>query len=205
MISLTLGNCKIDILPVVKGLVSESKKVADAYGGYEAYAIALGIDDITVLSKRNEIEDDPELGELDLVYSQRLSEFGEVQVPTPAFCEIIDLCAKDGLFVVPLDMNNEDFATAYIQNVKTTEFVMEHRMAKKGMKKKFDMSSPEAFSAEWYAYVNKAKGFAKLARLREEYIASQIVDLSKYRNSALVVLETEIVNKVLGHIDSPEL
>ncbi|MDR2846262.1 MAG: hypothetical protein LBV63_03170 [Candidatus Methanoplasma sp.] len=205
MITLNIGNCRTDILPVVKGLVSEAGKVAAAYGGYEAYAVALGIEDITVLSKRKEIEDEPELGELDLVYSHRLSEFGEVQVPTPAFCELIDLCAKDGTLVIPLDMNNDDFATAYIQNVKTTEFVMEHRMAKKGMKKKFDMSSPEAFSTEWYGFINKAKGFSKLSRLREEHIAEQIVDISRYRGSLLAVVETEIINKVLEHINSVQV
>ena len=41
MISLVIGKCKVDILPIVKGLVSEAEKIRSAYGNYEAYAASL--------------------------------------------------------------------------------------------------------------------------------------------------------------------
>lgn len=204
MISVKVGKCRVDILPIVKGLVSEAEKVREAYGGYEAYAAALGIEEITALKHREEIEELQELSEIDMVYVFRLSKFGEIESPTPAFCELVDLCSKDSMDVIPLDMNNEDFTEMYIKTVKTMEFVKEHRIAKKGMKKKFDMSSPESFAISWDEHLNKVKGYLKVSQKREEYMAAQIKDIARYRNSLLAVIETERINNILKHLGNKE-
>jgi len=201
MISLAIGKCKVDILPIVKGLVSEAEKIVDSYGNYEAYAAALGIEEIMALKRREEIEEIQELSEIDMVYVYHLSSFGEVESPTPAFCELIDLCAKDSLEVIPLDMNNAEFTDMYINTVKTLEFVKEHRLAKKGMKRHFDKSSPESFVISWDDYLNKVKGYHKLSQKREQYIASQITDIARYRNSLLAVIEVERVKGVVEHME----
>ncbi|MDR3282188.1 MAG: hypothetical protein LBS92_01065 [Candidatus Methanoplasma sp.] len=203
MISLELNGCRVDILPIVKGFVSDAEKVAEAYGRYEAYGLPLGIEELTALMRREELEDDYELSELDLVYAHRLSEIGEVQAPSPAFCELVDLCSKDDLFVIPLDMNNDLFSSHYVKNVGTLEFVKEHRMAKKGMKKAFDTSSPKAFAEDWDRFVNEPRGFAKMTALREKYIAGQILDTTRYRKSLLAVVETERVDNIVAEL-APE-
>ncbi|AIZ57081.1 hypothetical protein Mpt1_c12190 [Candidatus Methanoplasma termitum] len=200
MISIDIGKCKVDILPIVKGLVSEADRVREAYGKYEAYAVALGIEEIQALKRRAEIEEIQEHSEIDMVYVYHLSVFGEIESPTPAYCELIDLCSKDSIEVIPLDMNNEEFTEMYIHNVKTMEFVKEHRLAKKGMKKHFDMSSPEAFSISWDNYLNKVKGYLKVSQKREEYMAAQIVDIARYRRSLLAVVEVERLNNIVEHI-----
>jgi len=200
MISIKIGNCQVDLLPIIKGLVSEAEVVRSAYGKHEAYAIALGIEEISALIQRESLMDSHELSEIDLVYAHHLSNFGEVESPTPAYCELIDLCSKDGKKVIPLDMNNNDFTTVFINNVKATEFVKEHRLAKKGMKRKFNMSSSADFVLDWDAYLSKVKGYAKVNRIREKYLAEQILDIAKYRNSLLAVVELERINNMLDHI-----
>lgn len=200
MISLDVRDCRVDILPIVKGLVSEADKVRETYGKYDAYAIALGIDEIQALKHRSDTEEVQELSEIDMVYIYHLSAFGEIESPTPAYCELIDRCSEDSVEVIPLDMNNEEFTEMYIRTVKTMEFVKEHRLAKKGMKKHFDMSSAEAFSISWDNYLNKVKGYLRVSRKREEYIASQIIDIAKYRQSLLAVVEVERLDGILGHI-----
>jgi len=202
MISIDVGKCRVDILPIVKGLVSEAEKVRETYGKYEAYAVALGIEEIVALKRREEIEDIQELSEIDMVYVYHLSTFGEIESPTPAFCELIDLCSKDSIDVIPLDMNNEEFAEVYINEVKTLEFVKEHRLAKKGMKRRFDMSSPESFAISWDDYLNKVKGYCRVSQRREEYIASQIADTARYRHSLLAVIEVERINNIVRNIES---
>lgn len=204
MISLRINNCDVDLLPIVKGLVSEADKIKEAYGKYESYAVALGIEEIIAVARREEIEEIQELSEIDMVYVHHLSTFGEVQVPTPAYCELIDLCTRDSIDPIPLDMNNTDFTEMYIHTVKATEFVKEHRLAKKGMKHHFDMSSPETFAIAWDNYINKVKGYYKVSQKRERYIAEQIVDIAKYRSSLLAVVEVERLNNILGHIKSIE-
>ncbi|MFA6804958.1 MAG: hypothetical protein WCQ23_00675 [Candidatus Methanomethylophilaceae archaeon] len=202
MIRLTIGECRVDILPVVQGLTPEADKVKEAYGKYEAYGLPLSVEGILALSKRDTLDmDDYEVNELDLVYAHHLSEFGNVEFPCPAFCELVDLCKNDGLNVVALDMNEDKFTDVYLENIKATEFVKEHRVAKKGMKKKFDMSSPETFAEEWDAYVNKVKGYRKLSAARERYIAEQIADLAKYRKTVLIVAEVERVKNIVDILE----
>ncbi|MDR0309296.1 MAG: hypothetical protein LBH88_00855 [Candidatus Methanoplasma sp.] len=200
MISIDVGGCRVDLLPVVKGLVSEAEKIREAYGKYEAYSAALGIEEIMAIKRREEIEDIQELSEIDMVYVHHLSRFGEIESPAPAFCELIDLCSKDSVEVIPLDMNNEEFTEMYIATVKTLEFVKEHRLAKKGMKRSFDMSSPESFVISWDLYLNRVKGYDRVSKKREEYIASQIKDIAKYRRSLLAVIEVERINNIVEHI-----
>lgn len=201
MTDLKIKDCTVRLLPVVKGLVSEADKVREAYGEHEAYAVALGIEEITAVKHRDKIEEIQELSELDMVYVHHLSNFGEIQSPTPAYCEIIDLCTADSINVIPLDMNNEDFTEMYIKTVKATEFVKEHRLAKKGMKQRFDMTSADNFAISWDNYVNKVKGYAEVSRKREIFIAEQIVDIAKYRESLLAVVEVERINNIVRHID----
>lgn len=201
MIPLNIEGCKIDILPIVQGLVSEADKVRHNYGKYEAYGLPLSIESIMALSKREDLTDDYEVSELDLVYAHHLSVFGNVEFPCPAFCELVDLCNRDLKGIVPLDMNEDLFTDVYIENIKATEFVKEHRMAKKGMKKRFDMNSPETFVKSWDKYLNSVKGFEKVTKARERYIAEQIVDLPKYRHSVLIIMENERIDGIMRCIE----
>ncbi len=143
------------------------------------------------MEKRDEIEDDPTVSELDLVYADKMGVFGEVEMPSPAVCELVDLCKEKGISVIPLDMNDEEFTELYCDKVRTYEFVKEHRLAKKGMKKKFEASTPEEFALQWDSYVNEVRGYREVSEERERHIAEEIIDVSKYRKSLLVLLEVE--------------
>lgn len=198
MIHLRIGDCRIDVLPVVNGLVSEAEKVRKAYGGYEAYAASMGIESLEALKKREEIGiDTVDVSELDLVYSEKMSVFGEIQVPSPAFCELVDLCCADNRQVIPLDMNDTEFDDAFVECVSAIEFTTVHRLAKKGYNMKMDDSSPEALAIAWDRYVSRKRGFGKLDRKREEHIAEELIDISVYRKSLLAVIEVERVDGVL--------
>lgn len=192
MISLRVGDCKVDILPVVSGLVDEADKVREAYGRYDAYAVSLGIESVEAVRRRKEIPDENyEVSELDIVYSKRMSYWGEIQIPNPAFCELVDLCAADGKSVIPLDMCDRDFDDAYIKHVSAFQFTNQHRLAKKGMTTDLDMSSPEATAISWDRYVSKNKGLHKLDLAREDHIAHEILSTAAFRSSLLVVIEVE--------------
>ncbi len=200
MIHLHVGECDIDILPIIKGLESEASKVDEAYGNYEAYAVALGIEEVEAVKRRAEIEGPAELSELDMVYIHRLLEIGHVQTPTPAYCQLIDLCSRDSKGVIPLDMNDDLFTDVFMDCVKATEFVKEHRLAKKGMKVKLDTSSPEAFVMGWDKFVHKVKGYRLISERREEYIANQLIDIAKYRKNVLALIEYERVEGIVKKI-----
>lgn len=199
MISLDVGRCRVDILPVVNGLASGAEMVRRAYGRYEAYAASLGIEALESLRRRTEIAtEDMEVSELDIIYSKKMSEFGDVIVPSPAFCEIVDLCAADGIGVIPLDMNDYDYDTAYMECVRATEFTSEHRLAKKGMRKRMDAASPEELAVMWDRHVSSVKGYGRLNRRREEHMAEEVRDTANYRASLLAVIEVERVEGIVS-------
>lgn len=193
MIGLQVGDCRVDILPVVNGIESEADKVKDAYGGYEAYGMAMGIEGIQAIKARAQIEDEFEVSELDIAYANRMLELTgeEVRMPSPAMCELIDLVASDGGNVIALDMNDAEFTEIYCETVPALDFVKEHRLAKKGMRKRFSSSTPEQFALEWDGYINGVKSYRLLSEKRERYIAGEIADVAKYRKSILVLIEVE--------------
>jgi hypothetical protein len=193
MIDIDVGGCEVHIVPVVKGLVSEAEKVKEAMSEreYDCYAVALGIEEVEAVRKRENLPAEYEPVDLDLVYTDRLASFGEVVLPDPSFSTLIDACEEKGVYVTPLDMNDAKFTEMYCKRVKTADFLKERGFARKALRAKIDMSSPESFAVGWDEVVNKIKGYASVSKEREEYIATQIVITARYKKSILAVIEVE--------------
>lgn len=201
MISLTVNGCRIDILPIVRGLSSYGDAVTEAFGKYDRYSVSLSQEEIIGVRNRKEIVDEYEPGELESVFAHRLREFGKVSLPAPAWCNVVDLCDESSKEIIALDMSDEQYTAVYCDTVSPFEYVSEHHLAKKGMKRKFDMSTPETFSISWDAYVNKKKGFRELSNIRERYIALRLSELSKDGGSLLAVIDcerTDNIAKLMG-------
>lgn len=190
------------MLSVVKGLVSEKEKVADAMrNDYDAVGIALGADQIEEIKRRDEIEEGPEVPDLDLVYSHYLMTFGKIDLPDPPFTEAIDICVQRSIEIVPLDMDEESYADLFCDKVTTWELFKEDKIAKKALKHKFNLSSPEQFVIDWDDYVNKKiKGFYLMRLEREAFIADSIINSVAGKKNMLVVLELERMAGVLDLI-----
>jgi len=89
----------------------------------------------------------------------------------------------------------------YTKTVGTMEFIREHGVAKKGMKRIFDGSTPEKLAKQWDAFVNSSiKSYGKLAEKREEYIANEIKDVTNYRRSLLAIVEVERVDGIVERL-----
>lgn len=196
MISLTVGGARIDILPVVRGLQSYGNMIMEAFGKYDRYAVSLSPEEIIGVRNREEIMDEYEPGELESVFAHRLSEFGEVSVPAPAWCKIVDLCDRSSKELIALDMPDKQYTEIYCETISSLEYIGEHRLAKKGMKRKFDMTTPETFSIDWDAYVSKKKGFRELNDIRERYISLRLSELSKTGGDLLAVIDCERTNNI---------
>ena len=199
---ITVNGCSVTILPIIKGLVSESQKVQEILqDDFDIIGVALGQEEIDgirmreeIITEKDEYGDDVKImSDLDLAYGKFLIEFGEINIPVPAYCTLIDTCAERSLEVIPLDMNDDAFSEMYCENVTTIELLREKRLVSKGLKKKFDLSSPEAFVEEWDDHVNTIKGFCAVSQIRERYIASQIIRNCVPGKKMLVLIEHERV------------
>lgn len=200
---ITVGECSMEIIPVVKGLVSEKEKVVEALkGDFEAACIPLGIEDLEALRRRSEITDEPEPSDADAVYSYFLKKFGDIDMPDPSMAYLVDECTARNIPIVPLQMNDEEYSKAYCECINTLEFLREKRLLKKAMKKGFDMSSPETFVMQWDALMNGIKGFRQMADITERYMADQLVDVAKYRKNVIVLMDYERMDNVLAYMEN---
>ena len=201
MISLDVGECKVDLLPIVNGLVSEADRVRQEFTDHEAYGAALSIEGIQCLKNRFNIQEAFDVSELDMVYAKHMERFGEVEIPSPAMYTFIDLVTERGKLCIALDMNDADFTEIYCKHVGVTEFIKEHNVAKKGMKRIFDGSTPERLAKQWDNFVNEhLKSYGKLSEIREQHIADEIKDVAKYRKELLVIIEVERVDGVVSRL-----
>ena len=206
MISIRIGECDIDIIPIIKGLVSEKEKVIEALSKkeYETAGVSWGIEEIEAVRRREEITGDNETNDIDIIYLYKLKEFGDVNMPDPAFTYVVDEFSKKGVSVIPLDMADQEFAEAYCNEVSTLDFLRENKIVKKMMKKEFTTSSPEEFMMEWDSLINEVKGYRKMNKVKERFVAEQIKDLAKYRKNALVLVEYERYEGILSIIRGEE-
>ncbi|MDR0791302.1 MAG: hypothetical protein LBE47_02055 [Methanomassiliicoccaceae archaeon] len=199
MINVKIDGCSVDILPVVKGLLSEYDRVRDhIIDSYDTFAVSLGKEDIIAVGMRKELEEDLYIEDVDVVYLHHLGKFGETAAPAPAFSALVDVCNELSRPVQPLDMDEESFSAVYCDIISTFELLGESRLAKKAVKKKFDMSSAENFVISWDTFVNSSKGFRELTRLREKYMANRIKLLAKNSERMLAVVETERINGIMS-------
>ena len=203
MISLEKNGCKLDIIPIIKGLVSEKEKVLEALSKneYETAGVSWGIEEIEAVKRRAEITGDNETNDIDVVYLYKLKSFGEVDMPDPAFTYVVDEFSKKGISVIPLDMSDDEFAEAYCREVSTWDFLKENKIVSKAMKREFTTSSPEDFIMEWDSLINEIKGYRKMNALKEEFIAQQILDITKYRKSALVLVDYERSERIISLLE----
>ncbi len=193
-----IGGSAVTILPVIKGLKSEYDRVSESITGeYDCVAVSLGLEEIEIIKSCDAEEWEYDPSKLDSVYAHHLKQFGEVEVPVPAFKAVTDRCASMGIQPMPLDMNDEEFTRMYCDCVSTMDLLKENRVLKKSMKTAFDTSSPEAFVKQWDDLVNTIKGQYAVSLRREEYIANQLTDLAKYKKNILAVIEYERVDGVL--------
>ena len=203
MRSLMIGDCDIDIIPIIKGLISEKDKVAEALSSkdYDSAGVSWGIEEIEAVRRRDEITGDNETNDLDVVYLYKLKTFGDVDMPDPAFTYLIDEFSRTGKSVIPLDMSDDEFAEAYCNEVSTFDFLKEGKIVKKAMKREFDTSSPETFIREWDLLINEVKGYRKMNVLKEEFIAKQIRDVARYRKNALILVDYERFDGIMALLE----
>ena len=203
MNSLRIGECDIDIIPIIKGLISEKDKVIDAMSkkDYETAGVSWGIEEIEAVRRRSEITGDNETNDLDIIYLHNLKRFGDVDMPDPSFTYAVDEFSKKGVSVIPLDMSDDEFAEAYCREVSTFDFLRENKIVAKAIKKEFTAETPEEFALEWDSLINEIKGYRKMNAVKEEFIAHQIVDIAKYRRCILALVDYERFDGIMSILE----
>src|SRR3989442_15854086 len=187
-----LGGCRVHLMPVVRGLVSEGGGVRAAFTEVGPQAVALSI-------SREELEGlksfsggtAPADNLEEEVYVRGLARFGEVRKPPPCFLEAAAHARERGIPVHPLDMDNEQYTSTYVATVSTVDILLSN--ARQGKLRRWVSASGTAaeFVAEWDALVNRTAGDRRLQEEREAFLARRIRQLAARYGVLLALVEVE--------------
>ena len=196
-----LGACRVHVMPVVRGLVSESGRVREAFSavGPDAAALSIGREELEGL-KAHSGENVPPDNLEEEVYVRGLSRFGEVRKPPPCFVAALVTSGERGIPLHPLDMDDDQYSSTYVASVSTVDILLTNVRQGRLRRWKSDADSASDFVRDWDAVVNASAGYRKLVAEREAFLARRIRQLAPRYGVLLVLLEVERANGVLSRL-----
>lgn len=187
---------EVVLLATVQGLVSERDAVRRAFARVAPAAVALGVSPeaaaaLLGFERTPEMEDPFEdLPDHDFVYSLKLREYGEVDLPPPDLLEAARLAKAEGVPLHGVDMPEEQYEDAFTKEVSVWGFLRYGRIQRRLARKPPKAPDAVAFSLAWDAKIRKVKGIAKLETMREARIAAGARALAaQERGRILLVLD----------------
>lgn len=190
--TLRLGGCEVRLLPVIRGLVSESERVRRAFDSFRPDKVAISISKEELDGLRNMPDDfEPELSRYEEIYIKGLSEFGEVAAPPPCYVAALELCEHANVPIVPVDLDEQSFTDLYCAVVPGTTLFTHSTRTWLLKRRSYSRESPEKFVLQWDRTVNRAEGFRIIEQKRAEAIARGIAEACKDAERLLAVVELE--------------
>jgi len=191
------SDCVIHVLPVIKGLVSETRKVQEAFESVRPDTVAISLSKEEIDGLRNMPDDyEPELSRYEELYAKGLSKFGEVAAPPPCYVAAIELADHEKVPLVPVDLDEEAYTELYCAAVPGTTLFRHSTRTWLLKLRNFKADTPEEFVKAWDRVVNRLEGFGTIEAKRTETIAKGILKASTNSKNLLAVVETERAGEV---------
>ncbi len=194
MHEIELNGSRIYVLPVIKGLVSEGKKVRETITELRPDAVGVSISKEELEGLRSYNGEEIELSDLEEAYKAGLEEFGEVLLPPPCYIEAVKVTEELGIPLIPLDMNEDLFSERYCELIGGMELVKESFFSHRIARKRFDMDSAERFVLDYDRKVNGGRGISSLNEERERHMMETTLAVAGEHRRVLVFMEMERSN-----------
>ncbi len=193
-----LEGCAVDVIPVVRGLVSEADRVERMVTeSTRAVAVSLSREEIEgIRSSTGPMGYDPSPTEE--IYARLLARFGEVQLPPPCHVAAVRAADNAGLPLVPLDMNEDLFSERYTELVRVRDLVSESLRARRAKHRTFIADSLVDFVMEWDDWINASAGFRRLEEERLVHMAQVLHNSARHHSSMLAFVDLELHQRLLG-------
>ncbi|MGC9176699.1 MAG: hypothetical protein ACP5F1_06455, partial [Thermoplasmata archaeon] len=148
------------IYGTVRGLFSESEDIKKIFDENKFDLVMLGIspEDLEGLKVYIEKPFEVDLSDYEIIYGLKLQNFGKVKMPIPSFTSAIKIAQENGINILAIDMNENEYANAFTGNVKFFDILRHTYRKKRILKKDFKAQTPEEFSIKWDMEINKLKG-----------------------------------------------
>lgn len=202
------NNSLLFIFGTIKGLKSEEEEIRKAYERAKPNVLAIAVSDEELKGLKsiaNGKKHEYFLSNYEEIYERKLASYvdknDKVVVPPPSFLETCRLSKENNVLITAIDMNEEEYAKAYCENISTLELIRHSTRIKKLKKKRFKAANPREFVKEWDKTITKLKGFKILEERRERYMAEKLISLAKNYSKILAVIDMERVDGVCMEID----
>ena len=204
--SVKMDGCSIQILPVIKGLVSESENVRQAFDRVKPDIVAISISKEELEGLRNLPDDyEPELSRYEEIYADGLQRFGEVSAPPPCYVAALELADHRGIPLVPVDMDERSYTELYVLAVSGGTLFRHSTRTWILKRRRFSTESAEDFVLAWDRTVNGLGGFRRIEETRAETMAKGILNAcSEGNGQILAIVELERAADVL-HVINREI
>lgn len=189
---------EVVVLSTIQGLVAERDSVRRCFSLFPPAAVALGVSPeaaaaLLRFERTPEMEDPFEdLPDHDFVYSVKLREYGDVDLPPPDLLEAARMGKAAGLPVHGVDMPEEQYEDAFTKEVSVWGFLRYGRIQRRLARKPPRSPDAASFSLAWDASIRRVKGIARLEAMREARIAE-----------GARALAAEVQGRVLLVVDLP--
>ena len=197
-----IGDSVVHLLPVIKGLKSEAKKVQDAFDRVRPDKVAISLSAEELEGLRNLPDDyEPELSRYDEMYAEGLSKFGEVAAPPPCHVAAVELADHGGVPIVPVDLDEKSFTELYCAAVSGGALFRHSTRTWLLKRKHFKAETAEQFVLAWDKAVNNLEGFRTIETRRADTIADGIRTEAKSAGNLLAIVELERAADVLKRLE----
>jgi len=194
-----VDGCDIHLLPVIKGLVSETENVRQAFDYAKPEVVAISISKEELEGLRNLPDDyEPELSRYEEIYANGLTQFGEVSAPPPCYVAALELADHRQIPLLPVDMDETSYTELYVLAVSGGTLFRHSTRTWLLKRRRFSSESPEEFVRAWDRAVNGLEGFRKIENARAQAMAKGILAACDgTRKRVLAVVELERSQEVL--------
>lgn len=191
-IEVSIGDCTVSVLGVIKGLKSESDTVKKAFDHVSPDKVAISLSKEELEGLRNIPEDyEPELSRYEEIYAEGLSRFGEVAAPPPCYVAALELANHTNLPIVPVDLDERTYTELYCAAIPGTTLFRHSTRTWLLKRRRFSDEGPEEFVLAWDRAVNGSGGFRIIETKRAEAMANGIREACEDSKRVLAIIELE--------------
>ncbi|HUR68387.1 MAG TPA: hypothetical protein VM370_04015 [Candidatus Thermoplasmatota archaeon] len=187
------GEGEVLLVSTVQGLVSERERVTRLLDEERPTAVALGLSPEaagTLLRYERDPEVDPfeDLPDHDFIYSVKLREFGDVDLPPPDLLGAARWAQAAGVTCYGVDIPEEAYEELFTKTVSAFGLLRYGRIQRKLAKRPPAAADARAFSLAWDAGIRRVKGIARVEAAREEHMARAVRRLASEQGAKVVLV-----------------
>ena len=179
-----VGAGEVVLFSTVQGLASEAERVRAALDEERPAIVALGLSPESVASllryePQPDVDPFEELPDHDYIYSLKLREFGEVDLPPPDLVAALAWAKEAGATSYGVDLSEEQYETLFTKTVSAWGFLRYGRIQRRLAKRPPRASDARAFSLAWDAAIRRVKGLRLVEAAREAHMAQHAARLAR--------------------------